>query len=517
MNFQFAAQGSSFKGAMAYYTHDKREPDMERNPTTSDRVAWSETRNMLTDRTDTATRIMISTAERASELKREAGIKATGRQGTKPVAAFSLAWHPDEAKGLGRDEMTRAADQALKVMGLDRCQSVIIAHRDTKHPHVHVVVNRVSPEDGRMAKIDPNRVRALDRWAHDYEKDRGQVYSQQRAEKYERIDDRRRRHPDREDRARHVKDRHEERQRGPERPQSAAQGLRERSAALKVQERKDWKDLGRSYAQAKSEVYDRWRDPIKDEYSRQKAEAKHTWRGYFAEQRQMENQRKDMEGSFAGRLSLSMAAAHENIRTSDPETRSSFVRLTMGYLLSKDQRDEMLKRSEPSDREALAKAIKQIGADRISHLKEDRSAELDKVRTKYDQDRRDLSDRQTKDRAEIRSAWKDIYREKGREWAPRDQADRERVEPDRTSKFDWLKERNQGRDTRSKFERSQEGYEQAKQKDQERENPAPKSKFDWLDERDQEPETRSKFERSQDGFERALQKDRSDRDQDRDR
>lgn len=476
MNFQFAAQGASFKGAMAYYTHDKRAPGMERNPTTSDRVAWAETRNMLTDRTDTATKIMISTAERAPELKREAGIKATGRQGTKPVAAFSLAWHPDEAKTLDREEMSRAADHALKVMGLEKCQAVIIAHRDTAHPHVHVVVNRVSPEDGRMAKIDPNRVRKLDRWANDYEKERGQIYSEKRAEKYDRIDERRKKHPEREDRARYIE---EKRESAPERPQSAAQALRARSEALRVQGREDWKELGRSYAQGKSAVYDRWREPLKKEYDRQKVDAKQTWRAYFAEQRAQNKAREEMGRSVIGRLSLSIAAAREDIRSSYPGTRPGLVRLTFAYFLSEEHREQMFKKHQPREREALAADIKRTGEERIAELKRERLGELDQVRAEYVQGRESLIERQGKDRAEIRAAWKEIYREKGRDWTPRAQAEpkrelgreQERGDPARVSKFAWLDEREKAPETRSRFERMDSALEKArdKPKDQDRE------------------------------------------------
>lgn len=78
------------------------------------------------------------------------------------MLAYSLAWHPNEAGTLDRAEMSRAADDSLRVLGLEKHQAVIVAH-----PHVHVIVNRVSPENGRMATINPARVRALDRWAHD--------------------------------------------------------------------------------------------------------------------------------------------------------------------------------------------------------------------------------------------------------------------------------------------------------------------------------------------------------------
>lgn len=213
MNFQIAAQGRSFKGAIAYYTHDKRVPGPEGgaaasgpHPASSERVAWTETRNITSDRPEVATRIMIATAEQADQLKAEAGIAATGRKAQKPVLAYSLAWHPTEAGKLDRTEMSRAANDSLRVLGLEKHQAVIVAHRDTAHPHVHVIVNRVSPEDGRMAKIDPPRVRALDRWANEYEKARGAVVSPKRAAKYEGVAEKQRQYPDPEVRRAHVKE-----------------------------------------------------------------------------------------------------------------------------------------------------------------------------------------------------------------------------------------------------------------------------------------------------------------------
>ena len=57
------------------------------HPSSSERVAWTETRNIASDRPEVATRIMIATAERADQLKAEAGIAATGRKAQKPVLA----------------------------------------------------------------------------------------------------------------------------------------------------------------------------------------------------------------------------------------------------------------------------------------------------------------------------------------------------------------------------------------------------------------------------------------------
>jgi len=84
-----AKSGASFKGAALYYLHDKQA-------TTNERVAFTETVNLPTNDPDRAVAHMIDTAAHADDLKREAGLKA-GRKLQKPVYAYSLAWHPTEA------------------------------------------------------------------------------------------------------------------------------------------------------------------------------------------------------------------------------------------------------------------------------------------------------------------------------------------------------------------------------------------------------------------------------------
>lgn len=63
-----AKKGHSFEGALAYYLHDKGKE-------TDERVAWTETRNLMTDDPQAAKRIMIATALRSDALKAEAGIR----------------------------------------------------------------------------------------------------------------------------------------------------------------------------------------------------------------------------------------------------------------------------------------------------------------------------------------------------------------------------------------------------------------------------------------------------------
>jgi len=165
MNCSFAdhAPGMSFKGAMDYYLHDRKEPGESEHRTSSDRVEWTSMRNLATDRPDVATAIMISTAKDASRLKRQAGEKATGRKAKLPVKTFALSWHPKEAASLDRAEMERAAIQALKTIGMEKHQAIIVCHNDTRHPHVHIVANRVNPENGKLARCGPEENKALGR------------------------------------------------------------------------------------------------------------------------------------------------------------------------------------------------------------------------------------------------------------------------------------------------------------------------------------------------------------------
>lgn len=239
MNCSFAdhAPGMSFKGAMNYYLHDRKELGETEHRTSSGRVEWTSMRNLATDRTDVATAIMISTAKDANRLKQQAGVKATGRKVKTPVKTFALSWHPDEAASLDRAEMERAANQALKTIGMEKHQAIIVCHNDTRHPHVHVVVNRVSPENGKLAKCGPNENRALDRWAYEYERDRGNIVSPNRAAKHERQDRQRQGHRI-DERRDYVRRKHVRREDG-----SRKQNLRQRSTEQRARHKQEWADL----------------------------------------------------------------------------------------------------------------------------------------------------------------------------------------------------------------------------------------------------------------------------------
>lgn len=165
------AKGSSFKGAALYLLHDKDRAD------TSERVAWTDVRNLAVDDPEVAWKLMVATAKDQDRLKAEAGVKSTGRKSSKHVLHISLAWHPDQSPN--QEAMAKAADQALKAIGAGDRQALIVAHNDETHPHVHLLINRVSPLDGKLLSSSNDRLK-LSKWAEAYEREGGHIYCEDR-------------------------------------------------------------------------------------------------------------------------------------------------------------------------------------------------------------------------------------------------------------------------------------------------------------------------------------------------
>ncbi|WP_416799476.1 relaxase/mobilization nuclease domain-containing protein [Ciceribacter azotifigens] len=103
-----------------------------------DRVAWMESRNLETDDPGKAAIRMDATAAASTRCK-------------QPQYHFIISFDPNDAKaGKVNDQVMREiAGQTIERMGLAEHQVLIYAHRDTKHPHMHFLVNRVHPLTGR--------------------------------------------------------------------------------------------------------------------------------------------------------------------------------------------------------------------------------------------------------------------------------------------------------------------------------------------------------------------------------
>lgn len=168
-----AARGHSFKGAGLYYLHDK-------GASTSERVAFTQTRNLPTDDAEKGMKWMAFTAKNAEYLKAQSGVDKRGRKATQgAVYSFSLAWHTEQQPE--EQEMTNAADSLLAQLGLADHQAVYVAHSDTDHPHIHGVVNLVHPETGRTAQTSLDHL-TMSKWAEAYEREHGRVYCDARVQ-----------------------------------------------------------------------------------------------------------------------------------------------------------------------------------------------------------------------------------------------------------------------------------------------------------------------------------------------
>ena len=169
--------GRSFRGAGAYHLHDK--PDgSDARPRTSARVLFTATRNLANADPHAALDEMWRTAGDALHLKARSGVARTGRKNDTPVKTVSLAWAPGQSPT--REEMCRAADSFVKAMGWAEHQVLYVAHSDTRHPHLHLIINRVHPDTGRALNDWQERKRAQ-KWAHDYERQHGAVLCPARA------------------------------------------------------------------------------------------------------------------------------------------------------------------------------------------------------------------------------------------------------------------------------------------------------------------------------------------------
>ena len=139
-------RGRSFKGLAQYCLHDVDRQGAER-------VSFVETRNLGTDNAQAAWRIMAAKHYLQDELKEKAGVGRGGAKDGKPVGHLLISWKDEEAEAqqLNASGMKQAAYGALRAIGADAHQAIIIGHTDTAHPHCHIIVNLIG-DDGRLKK-----------------------------------------------------------------------------------------------------------------------------------------------------------------------------------------------------------------------------------------------------------------------------------------------------------------------------------------------------------------------------
>ena len=423
MTPDIAQKGHSFDGAFKYYLHDKRQEGGE-HPTTSERVAWTETRNLMADDPQEAKRIMIATAMQADDLKRRAGVKATGRKSNAHVYAYSLAWHPDEAGTIDKAGMLEAVDQSLKALGGEHLQSVVVCHTDQEHPHVHVILNRVNTTDGILHTFKNDRLKLRD-WAHDYDSSRGNAdMCPNRKRKMEF----KAQHQDKKQRQEYAQAKREEAKARPKDKLSPAAMLKDLSEAQKVRHRQEWKGLSATNKNRRQQVYDDYRQRIRQAAALHRMDNKQKWKDHFFDER---NKRKEFEqrekALFGVVVNAIHTTAHQHMR-GELDGRGK-LSATFSNVLSAQKRHAAFDEKLALDRDQLRQLINAPLDKQVDRLKLERSAELKQKRALFDQDREALIQRQNAEWQKVREAWKQL---RGRSYKPYQKRSSEPV------KKDWI-------------------------------------------------------------------------------
>ena len=169
-------RGQSFRDLSAYLFNGPLDGP---NPA---RAPWAEAINCHCSDPSQAWHEMAFTATHADALKQAAGARRGGQKNEFPVWHLSLNWRDDEKPT--RTEMMDAARSVLKKFGLQDHQALVVFHDDTKHPHVHLMVNTVNPHTGRTVDVSRSTMYRLSAWAREYERERGQILCPQREENW---------------------------------------------------------------------------------------------------------------------------------------------------------------------------------------------------------------------------------------------------------------------------------------------------------------------------------------------
>lgn len=456
-NFQINKIGTSFKGVMAYLMHDRPDAEGGAYRDTSDRVAWSEVLNMAAaSGPHSATRIMIDTAQNADRIKIEAGQKITKKATAGPVFHMSIQWRGDELGHDDRDSMEEAARETLRVLKLDHLQAVIVAHRDTKNPHLHIVVNRVDPETGLYAKIDPNLVRKVNKWANDWEHQNGLIVSPNRARRFEeaaQAQEQRRRPTDPAELKAHNERRKEERRRrkeeaakaeaaqfGPDQkprdrqngdmvpgdrqaadrqrqaqPKTPAPGqiLKDLSDAQKARHKAEWQAWGEEARRGRQAIYRQADAARRDAAAAFKAGTKGDWAQHFRDERTRIQIFEKRERSLGGIFRNALDAAR--VQAKRISGGSNVFGLALSNILSgAARRDAFAMVAE--GRSALMRSHMQARkADALSSIDTAKRTALQTHSRKVSDDRAALIERQNAETAKIREAWRQHYAQKAQQ------------------------------------------------------------------------------------------------------
>ena len=392
------AKGASFSGIAQYLLHDKDHAE------TSDRVAWTSTRNLISDNPHQAWKIMAATAMDANRLKANAGIKNTGRKSINSVLHMSLAWHPKEGEGLIPEEMQRAANLAIKALGAEDRQVLIVAHNDEEQPHLHIVINRVSSEDGRMLPSSKEKLN-LSKFAQTYEEERGEVLCEERVINNAARDrgEYTRGEPDT---PRHIYEQqtsNDNRQvKHQQRLKDQAVGKRQR--ATKDQQARAWAKLQSDQKQRVADLREQHKRNIDSAKQQVRDDYKNSWRELFHEHQAQTRLFEKNEASFLGRMKNRLRGVDVKSMIGSDQKKRAIGDAFDGFA-SSGARLEQLNKDQAREEATLKSRQRKEEQQAANESRQQAQIELNQARVKYQTDRADLVLKQSMEQAKMRTEW----------------------------------------------------------------------------------------------------------------
>ena len=396
-------RGRSFRGAANYLLHDKGRA------TTNHRVEWTQTLNLATTNPHAAWRVMAATAMDQDRLKAQAGVKYTGRKSVDSVLHMTISWHPNESAEIDREEMVRAAREAIAAIGAEDRQAMLVSHNDEPQKHVHILINRVSPADGRMLPSSKERLK-LSKWAQRYEQQRGEILCEQRV-----LNNRAR---DRGEYTRHKRDKprhiHElsaanDNRTAMERCSVEQAALDERLGAttrkLKARQSAQIAGLAKRHSQARADIKTTARAEVLRARDRVRSDYRSKWERQHREHGRQIKEFERNEKKLTGRISNTLRGLDLKSMLRG-ESRGDAIRDAYNIASSAGARREALKREQSArDRKLLAE---QRRAERQAArtVRDDAKRRLAEQRRRYLAERGSLVLTHDLERAANRTAWR---------------------------------------------------------------------------------------------------------------
>lgn len=396
--------GKSFKGLAAYLLHD---PD---RAATADRVAWTQSFNLDDAAPDRAWHLMAATALSADQLKAAAGIKK-GKRAVNTAFHFSLNFNPEDG---ATEETQRAAVQgALQSLGLENHQALAVAHRDTAHQHVHVMVNLISPEtglsaaskqpDGQPALLS-NSQRKLSKWAQGFEREHGLIVTEgrlanaNRRAQGEQVDARRKPRNVHEREKAETQDRRRDYMK--REFDASARDIAAEGRELHQAHATQWSALKAAYG-AQKEAARHWEDKaIPRAIDAAKARNKPRWADMFARQRDEARDFERGEQSVLGRIWHGAAVFKD--KAQDGDALGGFL-----AAFSREARQAIVQRKHDRERARMGQIVRDDLTEAIDGIKAEQKRARDQARAEFLLSCAALRKAQGEERAAMRLQWND--------------------------------------------------------------------------------------------------------------